>query len=46
MRPYFKCPKRPESHYAAVLNIFIYMYASYSVPFQHFEYYSMSFFFK
>ena len=21
MRPYFKCPKRPESHYAAVLNI-------------------------
>ena len=31
MRPYFNCPNEPESHYAAVLNIFMYIYASYAV---------------
>ena len=46
MRPYFNDPKQPESHYATILNIFMYMYVSYCMPFEHFEYYSMSVFFK
>ena len=47
MRPYLNGPRQqPESHYAAILNIFMYMYASYCMPFKHFEYYSMSVFFK
>ena len=31
VRPYFKWPKQRESHDPAVLNIFMYMYSSYSV---------------
>ena len=37
MRQYFNGPKQPESHYDALLNIFLYMYVSYCMPFQHFE---------
>ena len=44
IRPYFNGPKQPEFHYATALNIFMYMYMHH-MPFQYFDYYSMSFFF-
>ena len=43
MKPYFNGPKQPESHYATLLNIFMYMYVSYCMLFQHFVNYLMSF---
>ena len=44
LRPHFNCPKQPESHYAAVLNVFMYSVCV-MCCLMHFEYHSVAFFF-
>ena len=47
VRPFFNGPcKATWISLCGFTDYFMYVYASYCMPFQHFEYYSMSFVFK